>query len=198
MNSEERKKQLLDIGARLGAKIGIVNVQRQAVAVAAKCADSLVSSYLGTNEVARKAYRKHMKKLGLVEPSKDKIAAAGIKLRSHAPNDVRDVRKRSVKEVEAIKRKPGKTTAAKAALVSAKKSAASSTPAKKSLGVAATAKPVPSPTKPRKSPAKPRSAPERKPTGPTEHKSAARKPMAPPTRPVDPVAIEPVLSGSFP
>ena len=181
MKGEERKKVFLDIGARLAAKHGAVNVQRQMVAVKAGCADSLVSSYMGNNEVAQKAYRKHLKKLGLVEPSKERIVAEGAKLRSHAPNDTRALRKRSPKEVEAIKRK--KPVAAKA------KAKAALVPA---------TKPAPSPAKPRKSPAKTRSAPERKPAAPPERKTAARAPMAPPTQPVDAVVIPAVLSGSFP
>lgn len=103
--ADDRKEQLIEIGARLAAKVGVVNVQRQAVADKAGCAHSLVSVYLGDTKKAQAAYKRRMKKLGLVEPSKEVIAAKGVELRKHKVGDKRDTRKRSGKEVEAIKRK---------------------------------------------------------------------------------------------
>ena len=161
---EERKAQLLGAGAKLAAKHGAVNVTRKMVADACKCAEGLVSVYLGTKDEAQKAYRKHMKKLGLSEPDKAKIEAIGGKLRAHGPREKRVVRKRSVKEVEAIKR----NTAAKRAAVTREVKPA--TPRER--------KPKASPALPLPSPGKaPRSAPERK-------TSAARKPKAAPPLPM--------------
>jgi hypothetical protein len=102
---EERKAQLLDVGARLAAKLGVVNVQRQVVAEKAGCAASLVSAYMGDTLAAQAKYKRHMKKLGLVEPSKEKIERIGKEQRMHKIDDKRRTRKRSPKEVEAIKRK---------------------------------------------------------------------------------------------
>lgn len=99
--SNNKKEDILNAGARLGAKVGIINVQRKDVADRAKCAPSLVSAYMGDTAKARAAYRKRMKALGLVEPSKDKINAAGIALRKHKPR----TKPYSAKEVKAIKQK---------------------------------------------------------------------------------------------
>lgn len=109
-----RKIELLDIGAKLAAKHGLKNVTRRMVATAANVSDALVSSYLGNVDEQRAAYKKRAKTLGLTLPAADAEALMGRKLRAHGPRDARDTRKRSAKEVEAIKRK---------APVAAKKSA---------------------------------------------------------------------------
>ena len=105
MSGEDRKASILEAGARLAAKHGAINVTRRMVAEAAKVSEALVSAHMGDTKTAQAAYKRQMKKLGLEEPSKDKIEAIGVKLRAHGPRDKRDTRKRSAKEVEAIKRK---------------------------------------------------------------------------------------------
>lgn len=168
LTGPERKAQILDAGAKLAAKVGVVNVQRREVAKACKCAEALVSRYMGDTATAQAAYKRHMRKLGLSEPPKDKVEAVGVKMRAHGPRDKRDTRKRSLREVKAIKEKTGK-------------------PVSKSLKHAALreTKPLPSPAKPRQSPAKPVPSPTLPMPGPTERKSAARAPKAPPAH-VDP------------
>lgn len=105
LTGDERKAQLLEAGAKLAAKHGSTNVTRRMVAKAVKCAESLVTVYMGSTGDAQKAYAKHAKKLGLTEPDKAKQLAIGTKLRAHKPRDARDTRKRSAKEVRAIKDK---------------------------------------------------------------------------------------------
>lgn len=207
----QRKEQLIDIGAKLGAKLGIVNVQRQLVADKAGCAHSLVSVYLGDAKSAQAAYRKRMKKLGLTEPPKEKIDAIGVEARKHKVKTARDTRKRSPKEVEAIKRKRAAKSLPKAtsngefersALVSAKKSSGVSARKSSSNTSSATreVKPTaPAERKPTPSPAKPSPQPASQPAQrPPERKTAARLPMAPPTRPADPVELPRCLTGAFP
>ena len=99
--SNNKKEDILNAGARLGAKVGIVNVQRKDVADRAKCAPSLVSAYMGDTTKARAAYRKRMKALGLAEPTKDTIKWAGVQQRKHKPR----TKPYSAKEVKAIKSK---------------------------------------------------------------------------------------------
>lgn len=105
LNSEEREESILNAGAQLAAKFGAVNVTRRMVASKLKISDGLVSHYMGGTAEAQTAYKKRMKKLGLVEPAKDKIEALGVKLRAKGPREVKSTRKRSIKEVKAIKRK---------------------------------------------------------------------------------------------
>lgn len=199
----ERKAQITEAGAKLAAKYGAVNVTRRMVAAAAKVSEALVSAHMGATEEAQKAYRRALKKLGLSEPDKASIEAHGIKLRQHKPRDARDTRKRSPKEVEAIKRKaPAKKAAVKK--VPVKKSTVSVTTKTTKNGTVVTMKSrrsgvdlrtmAPPATKPVKSPGKPAQPKEQKvvttpgsaPKPPsTARKSAARKPMAPP--PASPV-----------
>lgn len=105
MTGAERKAALLVVGAKLAAKHGAVNVTRRMVAEGAKCSEALVSAYFGTITDAQRAFARKAKSLGLKQPDKAKVDAIGVKLRAHGPRDKRDTRKRSAKEVEAIKRK---------------------------------------------------------------------------------------------
>lgn len=114
MTGPERKAQLLTAGAKLAAKHGAANVTRRMVAQACDCAEGLVNVYVGDAATAQKAYARKAKALGLKLPDKATSLALGAKLRAHGPRDKRDTRKRSVKEVEAIKRK-GATPAKKSA-----------------------------------------------------------------------------------
>jgi hypothetical protein len=174
MTGTERKALLLEVGAKLVAKYGAVNVTRRMVAKAGKVSDALVSAYFGGTKEAQKIYARHAKKLGLEQPDKDKQAALGAKLRAHAPKDARDSRPRSVKEVKAIaKKKPvARKVKANHALVTAPKET--------------------KPTKPKSAPvAKPAVAKQPKPVkaptlAPEQTKSAARAPKAPPALPVLP------------
>ena len=151
LNGADRKASLLDAGAKLAAKHGASNVTRRMVAEAVKCSEALVSVYMGDTPTAQKAYARHAKKIGLSLPDKAKTEAIGKKLRAHGPRDKRDTRKRSVKEVKAIKRKRETKPAA------------------------------PVRTKPvTKRETKPKTAPVAKNPVPSETKSAARAPKAPP------------------
>lgn len=99
-----RKEQLLDIGARLAAKHGLGNVTRRMVAGEAKVSEALVSSYVGNVDEARAFYKARAKRLGLKLPDAATEAQLGLALRAHGPRD-NGKRKRSTKEVKAIKRK---------------------------------------------------------------------------------------------
>jgi hypothetical protein len=105
MDADERKAAILDAGAKLAAKVGAKNVTRRAVAKAAKVSEALVAHYIGGKDDAQKAYAKHAKKLGLTLPEKAKEEAIGKKMRAHGPRKPAPPRKRSAREVEAIKRK---------------------------------------------------------------------------------------------
>lgn len=107
LTGTERKAQLLEIGAQLASKFGAQNVQRKMVADAAGCAMSLVSSYMGDTATAQRAYANKARRMGFKMPTKAEADEIGIELRQHKPRDKRDTRKRSAKEVEAIKRKAG-------------------------------------------------------------------------------------------
>jgi hypothetical protein len=169
MSGSERKALLLDVAAKLTAKYGAVNVTRRMVAKAGKVSEPLVSSYFGGMEESRKAYARHAKKLGLEQPSKEKQAALGAKLRAHGPRDARDSRQRSVKEVKAIAKKKVATRADKSFKV----------PAAKLPKPAVTKLPKPTVAKL----PKPGSAPA---LSPPKVKSAARAPKSPPVLPVLP------------
>lgn len=176
LTGPERKAQILDAGAKLAAKVGVVNVQRREVAKACKCAEALVSRYMGDTATAQAAYKRHMRKLGLSEPPKDKVEAIGVKMRAHGPRDKRDTRKRSVREVKAIKEKRAKVTTRTTAVVNGVKVTSTHTTRE--------TKPAPKPaSKPRETPAKPIPSPALPMPGPSEHKSAARAPKAPPSNP---------------
>lgn len=116
LSSEEREESILNAGAQLAAKYGAVNVTRRMVASKLKISDGLVSHYMGGTAEAQAAYKKRMKKLKLVEPAKDKIEALGVKLRAKGPREVKSTRKRSIREVKAIKR----NVAAKKVLIAKK------------------------------------------------------------------------------
>lgn len=168
LTGAERKAQLLDAGAKLAAKHGAVNVTRRMVAVACGCAEALVSVYMGDSATAQKAYARKAKALGLSLPDKKTTEELGIKLRAHGPRDKHDTRKRSAKEVEAIKRKQLTKGPSLGAAMS------------KALGRETKPKRAPRPAKPI-----PASAPALPSPGvvqtPPERKSAARKPKAPPS-----------------
>lgn len=195
LTGPERKAQILDAGAKLAAKYGVVNVQRRMVAQACKCAEALVSRYMGDTATAQAAYKRHMRKLGLVEPAKDKVEAFGVKFRAHGPRDKRDTRPRSLKEVKAIKEKRAKgpgysvktsTTTDGRTVVNVKATRKGVDLRKVGPLAAATreTKPAPKPaSKPRETPAKPIPSPALPMPGPSEHKSAARAPKAPPSNP---------------
>jgi AcrR family transcriptional regulator len=227
MSGEDRKASILEAGARLAAKHGAINVTRRMVAKAANVSEALVSSHMGDTASAQAAYKRKMKKLGLEEPSKDKIEAIGVKLRAHGPRDKRDTRKRSAKEVEAIKRKratpgirkdtkPNKPKLAAKVLVTAKTNRDGATTVtaksrrsgvdlrKHTAAIVQAITPGPKerkPAKPRER--KPKAPPVKPQPGPAENKvSAARKPKAPPpnydaNRPTEPVALPPPLAPSI-
>lgn len=196
----DRKQAILDAGAKLASKHGAVNVTRRMVAGAAKVPESVVSYYMGSSADAQRAYKRRMKAMKLVEPDKAKIAAIGVKLRAHSKADPRDTRKRSVKEVEAIKRKGGaakKATGRHAAGRRASASSAAASTRKSHTSASREVKPAAPASKPAKR------LPARTPPGPANTpartppavKSAARPPKEPPT---DPVELPPPLSPAFP
>lgn len=185
LTGAERKAQLLEAGAKLASKHGASNVTRRMVAQACKCAEGLVNVYMGDAATAQKAYARKAKAMGLSLPDKAKAEAIGAKLRAHGPRDKRDTRKRSIKEVEAIKRKQAVRTTRQVGPVKVttttrevKPAAPASTPARKPVS-----KPLPSPGR---SPA------------PAERKSAARAPKAPPAVPGPPVDLPIPPRNSFP
>ena len=175
----ERKTQLLDAGAKLAAKLGAANVTRRLVAKEAKVAEALVSHYLGGTDEAQAAYIRHARKLGFTLPNKAETAAIGLKMRKHKPGDKRYARRRSVREVEAIKRDtvkpivtmPRERKEPKMPPLSATNTTMRAT--KPAPGPASTKPAAPRERKPTAPPARP--AP-----GPTEHKTAARAPKAAP------------------
>lgn len=174
MTGAERKAQMLEAGAKLASKHGAVNVTRKMVAEACKCAEGLVTHYLGDSPTAQKAYARKAKALGLTLPDKATAEAIGVKLRAHGPRDKRDSRVRSAKEKVAIakKRAPAKKAAAKRATPVKVKAKADAREVKPTAPRERKPKAVPAVAIP--SPAKAvRSAPERK-------ASAARKPKAAP------------------
>lgn len=113
ITAKERKDQILNAGAKLAAKNGARNVTRKMVAETIGVSAALVSAHMGGGEAAQKAYARQAKKLGLMLPDAAATAAIGKKLRAHGPRDARDTRKRSAKEVDAIKRKKSPARAIK-------------------------------------------------------------------------------------
>jgi AcrR family transcriptional regulator len=101
--SKEMKEKLLDAGAQIAYKIGVVNITRRAVAAKAKVSEALVSHHLGNREALHKALKRYMKKNGYAEPSAEIIAREGKKLR--AKKTPAPPRKYSAKEVKAIREK---------------------------------------------------------------------------------------------
>lgn len=212
LTGAERKAALQTVLAKLAGKHGSSNVTRRMVAQLGKVSESLVSTYFGDTAALRKAAKAAAKKAGIAEPSPEQQEIIGVKLRAHGPRDKRDTRKRSVKEVEAIKRKaaPAKKSAAgrvsKPAAKPTSRKSTSSKGANSSSGERETKPTKPAerkPTGPKEKPAAP--ARERKPTGPAERKSAAREPKAPPPLPElptlqqdGPPPLPKNLVGSFP
>lgn len=80
----DRKAQLLDVGAKLAGKYGAANITRRMVAEHGKVSEALITNYFGSRADAQKTFAKHAKKLGIEQPTKEKIASIGTKLRSHA------------------------------------------------------------------------------------------------------------------
>lgn len=148
----ERKAALVEIGAKLVSKYGQDNVTRRMVAKENGCSEALVSRYCGTTEEAQKLYARHARKLKLPIPTKAEADALGTKLRKHKPGDKRDTRKRSPREVKAIRNREIKPASKPASKVPGKKRVAK----------------MPTPTNKPVAP------------GPTERKTAARKPKAAP------------------
>lgn len=196
LTGAERKAQLLDAGAKLASKHGAQNVTRRMVATAAKCAEALVTVYMGDTASAQKAYAKQAKKLGLTLPTKEQAEALGVKLRAHGPRKTKVVRKRSVKEVKAIKEKSaGKKVASRLGPVKAKKSAASA--AKSGRRSAKPAKTAPRTKRSSASDAVDTATIAKAaslPSLPPLKKTAARKPKNPPTNPLP--ALPPLSAGS--
>lgn len=213
LTGAQREAALKSVAGKLAAEIGSSNVTRRQVAKNAGVAESLVSQYFGTTPELQKVARAAAKKMGLKEPTKAEQAAIGVEQRKHKVRTKRDTRKRSVKEVQAIKRKasPGKKLASRLGPVrpirgaspKAGKGKSASTPQTASSAADRETKPV---TKRETKPTGPKSKPvapsrETKPTGPTERKSAARKPKAPPVAVTDSIEMPPLpdnLVGSFP
>lgn len=77
----DRKKELLDIGVALAAKVGVVNVTRSAIAEKAGISAPAVGKYLGTKDAQRDAIKKAMRKAKVSEPDKKTIASIGQELR---------------------------------------------------------------------------------------------------------------------
>lgn len=101
-DAADRKKQILEAGAKLAAKHGHKNVTRRMVAIAAKVSEPLVSSYVGSTKGAQLLYKRQAKKMGLVEPDAARAERIGIKLRQIGPQAPRQ---RSIREIRAIKDK---------------------------------------------------------------------------------------------
>jgi len=111
----DRKAQLINIGAELAAKHGLVNVTRRMVAKKARVTDALVTHHVGNNDAARKLYKAHMKKLGLKEPAKEVVEAMGLAMRARGKRTVATKRARTIREVAAIRRNIAEPTVSKAA-----------------------------------------------------------------------------------
>jgi hypothetical protein len=200
MTGAERKASILEAGAKLASKHGAVNVTRRMVAKAAKVSEALVSSYMGGTEQAQRAYARKAKALKLPLPDKATAERLGAKLRAHGPRDKRDTRKRSAKEVKAIKDKVVKVAAKPLASVKVRgntvtvstrrsgvdaRSPAVQAEVKAKVRAAREVKPsLPAAKRERKPAApkvKPQPAPEVAPLpAPPETKTAAREPKAPP------------------
>lgn len=193
MTADERDAQLRKIAGELAGKYGVNNVTRRMVAKAAKCSEPLVSSYLGTLDQLKAHAKREARKLGLKPPSGKEEAAIGAKLRAHKPGDKRDTRKRSVKEVKAVKEKavPAKKSPARSGSYATAAATAATRRVTKSAATGASSPPVNSANdKPKPKPASPL-PPERKPTAPPERKTAARPPKLPPiVQPVIPSAVD--------
>ena len=75
MLREDREKLILDAGAKLAGKFGAKNITRKMVSDLVKTSEALISYYTGTTSEAQKRYKKQAKKLGIEEPTKEKIEA---------------------------------------------------------------------------------------------------------------------------
>lgn len=166
MTGEDREKQLIDTAVALAKKHGAANLTRRMIAKACDCSEALVSNYLGTTEQLRRKAKNAAKKAGVALPDKKAEVQLGKELRAHGPRDKRDTRKRSPREVEAIKRK-GVPARVRNRVAAVDRGGSKAPP----LPVA------PGPT-------------EFKPTAPAERKTAARAPKLPPIQPVTPSAVD--------
>ena len=195
LTGAERESAIQDAGAKLAVKYGQKNVTRKMVAEASGVSAALVSHYMGGNEQAQKAYARRAIKLGLKLPDKAAAEALGKKLRAHKPKDARDARKRSPREVKAIKdkappvlRNPGKPigtwTGVKDGVATGviNKEGASGMGLVDDRAHKSNPKAAGREVKPKTAPNSPRQP------APPETKTAARAPKAPP----------PFLTGSFP
>lgn len=183
LTGPERKAQILEAGAKLASKYGASNVTRRMVAKACGCAEGLISNYVGGVAEAQKAYTRKAKSMGLALPDKLESAKLGAKLRAHKPKDARDTRKRSVREVKAIKNKRAWPIKKSVATVSTRAHAV--TPTDSGTSPSET---KPKPARERKPVSSPGTAPQSPGQAPTlpQRKSAARAPMAPPALPLPP------------
>lgn len=140
-----RAEEFFNTGAKLAAKIGIVNVTRRAIAEAHSVSDPLVGKHVGGKAELQAGIKKTMKKLGLSEPAGATIERKGAELRARKATGTAAAKPRAKK------------------LIAAKKVAAKKSPAKKSAPVSrAPAKSAGKPAAPKK-PADPKKgAPSRK------------------------------------
>jgi DnaK suppressor protein len=174
----DRKKQFLDIGAKLAAKYGAKNVTRRMVAKeAGVTSDALVSHHLGGTEVAQKKYAAHAKKLGLTLPSKAEVEAAGVALRKKPRTKVtpkKSVARAPAKKAgaRAVAKKAASPKRGNAKSQSSRATAASGGDAKKSSRASRAAETAPSAGAAAKA-----------------RKTAARAPKAPPPAP-PPAAVD--------
>lgn len=187
--AEKREAQLREIAGKLAGKYGAKNITRRMIAKQAECSEPLVSSYLGSVADIQNIARREARKLGLKPPTGKEEAAIGAKLRAHKPGDPRDTRKRSVKEVKAVKEKavPVKKLPARSGSYATAAATAATRRVTKSAATGASSPPANSANeKPKPKPASPL-PPERKPTAPPERKTAARPPKLPPLAPPEPL-----------
>ena len=226
MTGAERKASLLETGAKLAAKHGATNVTRRMVAKEAGVSEALVSRYFADGNIAQKAYARKAKAMGLKQPTKEAAATIGAKLRAHGPRAVKSTRKRSAKEVQAIKRNVGTATVKRAKEITAANTMVKPEKVigKKNVKALRTmdklpvvkraakkaSKPGPAETKPTAPPlTKPTAPPTRRSPQPASKpaqappatKTAARQPLAPPVAVTpsqsEPVALPAILSGSL-
>jgi hypothetical protein len=170
MDPAKRKTQLLEVGAKLASKHGTLNVTRRMVALAAKVSEALVAHYMGSTKDAQQKYARKARDMKLPLPDKEKSAQLGAKLRAHGP---RPERKRSIREVKAIKR----NIAAKKIVVKPKSKPLAEHNKKFANAGKAAAK------RERVAAEKPAPKSNKALPGPSANKSAARAPKLPPLLP---------------
>jgi len=83
-SGEERKEQLLAVGAHLASQFGLENVTRRMIAKQVAVTDPLVAKYLGNVPDMRKAIAKRMRQKGISGPKPAEAATIGLRLRREA------------------------------------------------------------------------------------------------------------------